>query len=563
MDSSADTSGGPAPSADYPNEIDRDQTKHRASDVHDAIVLQGDNSTVTDNRVTIGPTTINMASGGPVLLSAQTNLPPPARRPGSVDLRQSKYTLLDRRRERSSCRADQPGMIELFGEYGIGKSSLLAQLGYDLQQRYPARFADGFAYMNARDISFDDLLYQIWAIFWDINVPWKVQPSTQTMRIQLRNIDALFLLDDPTLSESEFRTLDTALANSTVLLTLDESIVGSFANSVFVGDLDDAYLSRMVRKQCKILHVPKSALTKELLDAILAESRGNPRRCIRAASKALSPRRVPQPEYTADERQVVLETIQSFCSPVPVDALTQLTKLPDAGTIAADLALQAELDAHSPRYTYPWPKKLISTYDDRIRHFVLFEFLNGQDLVHRPDLRDLALEFFEWFAVHPYGAVPRLIRDAMLPTAERLAAQLATAGYIDRWGRLSSAVARLGSSLDDGNIVAWADRNLGVIAMCREDWMSAREHFGAAILHYVQTANDRAVDECNEFLQTVIDAGYGPDEGGGSSSMRPSDPLLPSTGTAATGTESVAESETEAETSELNPIEVERELVRT
>ncbi|WP_432877158.1 hypothetical protein ACQPYH_28160 [Kribbella sp. CA-245084] len=557
MDTSVGTAGGQASNAGHPDE---GVIEHRARHIKKSIVVQGDN-----NPVTIGPTTVNMTSNGPVMVNPATKIPPPTRRPGPIDLRQAKYRLLDRSKERSSCKAEQPGMIELFGEYGIGKSSLLADLGYYLQERHPGRFADGFAYVAAQDVGFEDLLFQTWEIFWNIDMPWKAQPSSQTMRLQLRDIDALLLFDDPTLSETELRTLATALTNSTVVLTVDQSIIGSFANRVFVGDLDDVHLLRIIKEQCKILRVARSALTQELMAEILAESHGNPRRCIRVTSRALASKRDPQPEYTTAEREAVLEAVQTFDNPVPLDALARLTKLSTAGTIAEDLAIQAELDSHSPRYTHPWPKTLISADDDRARHFRLFKFLMSKDFGGRPDLRDLALEFFEWFETRTTGKIPRRVLAGLLPTAGRLATELATAGYVDRWSRLSDAVAGIGRSMHDAEIGAWADRNLGAIAVCRENWGSAREHLTAAISQYELAGNRLAVAECGEFLEIAIAAANWPDDGDGSASTGGEDPLLPTTGAAASdaGIDFGAEYEYEDDARELDRTEAERELVQT
>ena len=531
MDSSIDVSGGPPPGSEHPEGVTKQAQLAHASNVYDSVVVQGNK-----NRVIYNELLIQMSPGsGPVLLDAHAVLAPPSRRAGPIDVRQSWplpepcQSFLDRHRERAACRADQPGVIELLGEYGIGKSSLLFHLGYELEERYPNRFQDGFTYIAARNLSFDELLYDVWTTFWESGAPWR--PPIATMRLQLREVDSLILLDDPSLSESEFRSLTAALSRCSVLITVEESVVAAFGNSVLVGGLDRDDLMTVVRRQCEILNASETSLTLEVINAILAESHGNPKRCIRATSIALAPGQSPPEGYSSAQERAVKDTVQSFINPLPDDALISITTLKNAGIIADDLAKRGELDAHSPRYSYPWPKEIIPSYKINTYHLRLLEYLNGQDLEKRADLTDLTLELMEWIAQDPAG--PTLVHSGgdVLPIAGSLAVRLATDGHIDRWARLSSAVGDIGRTARNAQLVAWSDRNLGVIAMCEARWFSARAHFEAAISHYSQEHEYEAAAECDDFLQAAIEAvGGGPDDRGGSSSVQDSGPRLPTIG---------------------------------
>ncbi|WP_327640854.1 hypothetical protein OHB24_21415 [Kribbella sp. NBC_00482] len=529
-----EVSGEGSSGTKYRESGEGENVRHFVSGVHGSTVVQG------KGNVTVGELTFNInADGQLVLINMQdASASPPKRRSGTIDSRVPKgfippeRALLNRSRERASCRADQPGMIELLGEYGIGKSRLLLQLGYDLEDRYcPGRFRDGFAYIPAHDRSFDDLLYRIWDLFWEPGVAWTRMPSSSTMRLQLLDIDGLLLLEDPSLSEADLFSLSNAVQHCTVILTVENSVVGSFGNSVFVGDMDVDDLIAIARRQCQILQVQESLLTPDVLQGILAESRGNPQRCIRATSTVLVPQRYPPAGYGPAEEQVVSDTVQTFQHPVPDDVLRVITKLPNAGEIAADLAIRGELESHSPRFTYPWPKRIVSPADDRVRHLLLLEYLREQSLTDREDLQDLALELFEWLAGQPPGLeFDQFIRNVR-PLAQRLAAALATRGYVDRWARLCTAVEGLGRSGNEAGLVAWADKNLGVIAMCRGDWGAARDRLKAAIAYYIRASDGKASAECDEFLQAAIVAvGGGPDESGDSSSIPDVGPVLPTTG---------------------------------
>ena len=114
-----------------------------AESIHRSIVLQGNES-----QISVGGITIQSTRHGPVLV----NLPREVsvrRRRSAPDLRQRRTTIVDRDAERSSIQVTQPGMVEIVGEVGVGKSSLLGALSYELTAEDSGRFGDGYAYIPA------------------------------------------------------------------------------------------------------------------------------------------------------------------------------------------------------------------------------------------------------------------------------------------------------------------------------------------------------------------------------------------------------------------------------
>lgn len=112
--------------------------------------------------------------------------------------------------------------VSLFGESGIGKTSLLRQVAY-LQEIN--QFTDGIVYILANDEGCEDLLQLIFDAFYKSNA--NVKPTETQIRTYLKSTRALIILDDIKLQREDTQFLLDALPNSVFIFTsLERSLWG-------------------------------------------------------------------------------------------------------------------------------------------------------------------------------------------------------------------------------------------------------------------------------------------------------------------------------------------------
>src|ERR1700733_5922075 len=211
--------------------------KSEIGNVEKSVVVAGN-----DNRlVTVGDVTLSGTFEGAVIIAPNQEISV-TRRTGKLEQRPGKPELVDRERERSASFITTPTTIEIFGEHGIGKTTLLSFLAHDLYGRSPERYHDGVAWHYSPGLSFDDLLFDIWSMFYKASCAWTFRPSAADQRINLSVIDALLLLDDAGLSENESRSLAIACPRSTVVLSAEDQMIFGFGMSIPVLSLPLGYM---------------------------------------------------------------------------------------------------------------------------------------------------------------------------------------------------------------------------------------------------------------------------------------------------------------------------------
>ncbi|MBL8091872.1 MAG: hypothetical protein JNJ43_16160 [Anaerolineales bacterium] len=110
--------------------------------------------------------------------------------------------------------------ITLFGENGIGKTSLLRYVSHLTETK---NFNDGVIYLIANSEERGDLLQQIFDSFYTSNQNQK--PTDAQLREDLKNIQALIILDDLTLKREDTAFLLDVVPNSTFIFASTERIL--------------------------------------------------------------------------------------------------------------------------------------------------------------------------------------------------------------------------------------------------------------------------------------------------------------------------------------------------
>jgi len=166
-------------------------------------------ATISENsgQIAIGTYVVQIGSihGGVVNIAMPEEQPHWQPRLAPVLLRPRRFTgLLDRKVETSAAttavHTAQP--VEFYGPAGLGKTSLLRHLAYDLPI---TSCADGVVYLPAHQQPVADLLQFLFEAFYESNIPAK---STEAqIRHALQSKRALILLDDVALARNEVEAL--------------------------------------------------------------------------------------------------------------------------------------------------------------------------------------------------------------------------------------------------------------------------------------------------------------------------------------------------------------------
>jgi tetratricopeptide (TPR) repeat protein len=499
----------------------------KAGNADESVVVQGHGNMVTYENVTLKAT----VPGAVIVMPSQEIVF--SKHSGPIELRQQQPELLDREHERAACLSPEPTIIKIFGGSGIGKSTVLSALAYDLPNGQPSSFSDGVAYCDVQEFRFEEVLFEVWSLFYQASVSWTVRPPSAQQRLHLRDINALLLLDDVSLSQNEIRSLDTALPKSTVILSAEDHEILGFGSSIPIPGLPFECMEHLAEIQLRRMAFQGPNVPPELLDRSWREHQGNPYLIGRdIASWALTINQQILPGLKSETASSVSDAVQALGMPTSAGVLEAVVDSPSAGDVAEDLVRSGQLKANSPRYSNPWPRyEIPSALADQYRARALTYLGKSADLQVPSDL-PLALQLLKWSVEHPEH------KNCAVAVARKLSDAFMTSGYFDRWSESLQAALSIADTTEDTETGAWARHNLGAAAFCRGDLAEARAYFQEALkIRRDNKADADAIDATETFLrESERRSGESWSSGTGGAAPMPSGPI-PSSG----GRGSVAE----------------------
>ena len=169
------------------------------------------------------------------------------RRPRPVNLRPRIFpALLDRTLETEAARnaLSSSTPVTVFGENGIGKTSLLRQIAHLPESK---NFSDGVAYILARGVEMDDLLQSIFDAFHTSSDGQK--PTDGQIRADLKEIQALIILDDLTLNREDAAFLLDVMPQSTFVLASMERILWGEGQAVALDGLPEDHSLELFERE--------------------------------------------------------------------------------------------------------------------------------------------------------------------------------------------------------------------------------------------------------------------------------------------------------------------------
>jgi hypothetical protein len=451
-------------------------------------------------QVAIGSNILQIGSvhGGVVNIAMPGTITPPTPRPRPVILRPRSFPgLLDRHEETdrvaAALRSAEP--IELCGEAGLGKTSLLRYLAY---YAFDTRYPDGIVHFSLRRQSALDVLQSLYEAFYESGNPFNVKPTEVQIRFALQDKQALILFDDVDLAREELEAvMDAAPGCTFVISSAERQLWGEGSTLSLAGlPLDDA-MTLFERELGRPLTDDERPEAKLLCIAL----EGHPLRLIQAAAifrgerRSVAPLISPETSTPAQalaghvitslsepERQIVMSLAALGDASVRTEHLAGMTGLSNTEPILDSLAQRAVIRAENGGY------RLDGTL--------------AQELQQQPDAGlwiEKALAYFvEWTAKHgdrfkrvvsESDVIDRVLDSAVKAQRWREALRLVMSieGALAlgrRWGAWDR-VLRIGldaaRALRDRPAEAWALHQIGTRAQCLEQVAAARSSFIMAL----------------------------------------------------------------------------------
>jgi len=423
-------------------------------------------------------------------LASLGEFPRPHARPTPIDLRPPRFPgLLDRETEcniaTATLKSSMP--LEFHGEGGIGKTSLLCHLAYQLPED---SLPDGILYLPARGQPVPDLLQSFYDAFYECELPFK--PTNVQIRLAMQDKRALILLDDVELAREGLDALIGAAPKCVFLLASPQRRLWGKGQALDLQGLplEDA-LALMEQELGRSL-TPKERSAAESLCTALE---GHPLRILQAVSTAKKKGQslseiAGQMQSAPSERALTTLILESLSEPaqrvlaalaavrgasLSAEHLAALTGLSDLSHVLEPLLQCNLIQSHSPRYS------LTGTL--------------AQDLQQTLDLStwtERALAYFTNWTTRHRSATGRLLEeaDAILQTLQwaveagrwrevlRLGRAVEGALALGRrwgaWARVMQWLLQAGRALGDRAIQAWALHQSGTRALCLGEDATAR-----------------------------------------------------------------------------------------
>ena len=253
------------------------------------------------------------------------------------------------------------GPVELVGEPGVGKTSLLRNLTHHLAELRP----HGVVYTGARDLPLSDVLQFLFESFYDCGGQVVVATSEELSRY-LADRRALIAVDDAELGREQLQQVADVVPNSTFLWASAGRGLWGEGRSFDVNGLDDAAAATLLRRE---LGRPLASAEERPLLNLCRALGGSPLRILQLAA-LLRARVAIGAEITTESVELaragldrllaaelsdadrrVISPLAAVDAPVPTDAIAAATGMSDAAEQLARLEAGHITESHSPRYT--------------------------------------------------------------------------------------------------------------------------------------------------------------------------------------------------------------------
>jgi PASTA domain len=411
-------------------------------DVRNSVIVTGDNVNLQ----------VQLDGVDGALLHRLREVAGPVALPVPLDSRPRRYPEhVDRESEAGVvlAAAQEGGVVNVYGEPGIGKTHLLSHVSHD-----PAGGAlpDGIVHVDALDAPLDDALQALFEEFYDCGDP-AVRPSRGSLRRALRDLRALVVVDDLGLQREEAQALLSAAPGCAFVVASTPRTVWD-GEAIQLAGLPLEFALAIVEQEVGRPLTPEERVEAESLCNALGghpwrirEAAARARdegRSLAEAARALDPTAMLA-ALTSGEEGVLAGLAAVGGGPVGLDHVRELSPVEDVGPVLESLERRHLVLTHSPRYSLPEPL--------------------AEEIGRRTDLEPLrarALEHFTaWAEREPDPAAVAAERPALLDLLR----------WASRTGRDRDAI-RLGRAAEDafaaaGRFGTWGAAVETVLAAAR------------------------------------------------------------------------------------------------
>ena len=419
---------------------------------------------------------------------------------------------LDRVDELAKCSLAPPFVLELYGDHGVGKTTLLSAMTHAMAE--VEMFADGVVYCD--DVfytSIHDLLNYLWDHFYESDLPQTFVPSAATLYRRVIDLEALVVIDDCEFDDGDLTTLSATFVRSSLLLASEHQRLTDLGRSLLVTGLPSSVAPDLARAQLRRQFLDENLLSDEIVAQAWAECGGNAQLFDRSIARGATGGPTVKESYLID---AVLHL--SGRSPVPVEVLQHVAPVGPTGPagvpeLADALWRRREVDAHSPRYSVRWQLPPNRTRAGLEVNQQTFRYLADEvDFVEQPGLRRFALGLLEAATAIGSAALPAAARavrsdpvgiDQAVWIAGRLADSYLSSGSLGGWRSAAFAMRRLGALSHDRSstlTLARAAHHLGAGSLCSGSFPAAER-----LLREAAELYESLLPESREAFDAVAD----------------------------------------------------------
>jgi hypothetical protein len=439
-----------------------DRSVSVSGDVRSSVIVTGDNVMLN--------VSLDAAEGA--LLDRLADVRQPVPLPTPLDSRPRRFANhVDRDIVAQSVLAEAAaaGAANLYGEPGVGKSHVLAHAAHLPEAAGP----DGVAYVPAEEAPLDDVLQALFEEFYDCGSP-PVRPSRSRLRRELRDRQALVVVDGLELGPEDARAVLEAASSCTFLVASTERRLRDGA-TVRLAGLELSYALELVEQE---LGRPLTAEERPDAERLCEALAGHPWRIREAVARARDEgrslaeagRELDEADMlealTPGERSVLAGLAAAGGGPVGIVHLRELSAVEDVEPVLADLERRHLVQSHSPSYSLAEPLRtvLVARGDLEHRREHALDHFAAWSERHRGEPEVAAeqpalLGLLRWSA-----ATGRAEETIRLGRAADPA--LAAAGRFGSWGETVDTVLGAARRRGDQAAEAWALHQRGTLKAC-------------------------------------------------------------------------------------------------
>lgn len=370
-------------------------------------------------------------------------------------------------------------LVEFYGQHGIGKSALLRFLAH---QPFATSFNDGVIDLPTEWVSKEDLLQFIFDIFYDSKPPY--MPSKGEIQVQVRDKQALLLLDNENLTQGEVKELINVVPNSAFLIaSAKRRFIGEGRSMALSGLPPEDALTLLESNLTRSLSQPERSGAQQLCDtlkrhplyilgvATIIDTGRSPTELVALPVETLMVQIIKALPET--DRHVIGTLAVVEGAPLVTERVVGLTGLTNAETILERLVQRGLVQSQASYHVSDIVAQAIAQVQDlnplrvtALAYFIDWAEGNQQNFDLILESADAILAIMAWaIETGRWADVLRLARA--VEGALAFGKRWTTWEQVLQWGRQAAEV------LGDQAALAWSWHQLGSRALCLNEISSA------------------------------------------------------------------------------------------